>query len=134
MKQEFVELLRCPRCWAHLELTTFVETTGGDEIIDGVLRCGCGASYPIVDAIPRVLMGAYSQFPAFVERYRSLLNDISEETERPTGRFERMQAETLTDIRGCHLIESAGHWVQQEQPTAVAKALIDFLDGVELSR
>ena len=47
--------------------------------------------------------------------------------------FERMQAETLTDIRGCHLIESAGHWVQQEQPTAVAKALIDFLDGVELS-
>ena len=94
MKQEFVELLRCPRCWAHLELTTFVETTGGDEIIDGVLRCGCGASYPIVDAIPRVLTGAYSQFPAFVERYRSLLNDISEETEIPTGRFERMQAET----------------------------------------
>ena len=94
MKQEFVELLRCPRCWAHLELTTFVETTGGDEIIDGVLRCGCGASYPIVDAIPRILTGAYSQFPAFVERYRSLLNDISEETEIPTGRFERMQAET----------------------------------------
>ena len=50
------------------------------------------------------------------------------------GAFERMQAETLTDIRGCHLIESAGHWVQQEQPTAVAKAYIDFLDGVELSR
>ena len=48
MKQEFVELLRCPRCWAHLELTTFVETTGGDEIIDGVLRCGCGASDTIV--------------------------------------------------------------------------------------
>ena len=49
------------------------------------------------------------------------------------GAFERMQAETLTDIRGCHLIEGAGHWVQQEQPTAVTEALIDFLNGVELS-
>ena len=49
------------------------------------------------------------------------------------GAFERMQAETLTDIRGCHLIEGAGHWVQQEQPTAVTEVLIDFLNGVELS-
>ena len=90
MKQEFVELLRCPRCWAHLELTTFVETADGDEITDGVLRCGCGASYPIVDAIPRVLAGAYSQFPAFVERYRNLLNDISVISGRPFLKWQQI--------------------------------------------
>jgi pimeloyl-ACP methyl ester carboxylesterase len=30
-------------------------------------------------------------------------------------------------MRGCHLIDGAGHWVQQEQPEAVAGLLVDFL-------
>jgi pimeloyl-ACP methyl ester carboxylesterase len=29
----------------------------------------------------------------------------------------------------CHLIDGAGHWVQQEQPEAVSALLIDFLKG-----
>lgn len=28
---------------------------------------------------------------------------------------------------GCHLIEGAGHWVQQEQAPAVTRLLLDFL-------
>jgi pimeloyl-ACP methyl ester carboxylesterase len=28
---------------------------------------------------------------------------------------------------GFHLVEGAGHWVQQEQPEQVAKLLIQFL-------
>ena len=28
---------------------------------------------------------------------------------------------------GVHLIEGAGHWVQQEQPEAVVRHLLDFL-------
>ena len=28
---------------------------------------------------------------------------------------------------GCHLIDGAGHWVQQEQPDEVARLLLDFL-------
>lgn len=43
------------------------------------------------------------------------------------GDFERMQNEFCTDMRGCHLIEGAGHWVQQEQPGAVARLLGQFL-------
>jgi pimeloyl-ACP methyl ester carboxylesterase len=28
---------------------------------------------------------------------------------------------------GFHLVEGAGHWVQQEQPEAVARLLLEFL-------
>ena len=32
------------------------------------------------------------------------------------GALERMRDEVCTDFRGVHLVEGAGHWVQQEQP------------------
>jgi pimeloyl-ACP methyl ester carboxylesterase len=28
---------------------------------------------------------------------------------------------------GAHLVDGAGHWVQQEQPTEVSKLLLQFL-------
>jgi pimeloyl-ACP methyl ester carboxylesterase len=30
-------------------------------------------------------------------------------------------------MAGCHLVEGAGHWVQQEQPTPVTELLLRFL-------
>jgi pimeloyl-ACP methyl ester carboxylesterase len=33
----------------------------------------------------------------------------------------------LADLHGCHLVDGAGHWVQQEQPQAVVAALLGFL-------
>ena len=46
--------------------------------------------------------------------------------QRP-GNFERMQESACTRMLGCHLIEGAGHWVQQEQPERVSELLIEFL-------
>jgi len=43
------------------------------------------------------------------------------------GEFERMQSQACTDLCGCHLVEGAGHWVQHEQPEAVAQLLVGFL-------
>ena len=43
------------------------------------------------------------------------------------GAFEAMQASACTQMVSCHLIEGAGHWVQQEQPQAVAHWLLQFL-------
>lgn len=37
---------------------------------------------------------------------------------------------TLPGIRGCHLIEGAGHWVQQENPDEVNRLLLAFLAGL----
>lgn len=46
--------------------------------------------------------------------------------QRP-GAFEAMQRAACTHMLGCHLIEGAGHWVQQEQPEKVSELLIAFL-------
>jgi pimeloyl-ACP methyl ester carboxylesterase len=41
--------------------------------------------------------------------------------------LERLQQRVCTRFRGCHLIEGAGHWVQQEQPEQVTALLLAFL-------
>jgi pimeloyl-ACP methyl ester carboxylesterase len=43
------------------------------------------------------------------------------------GAFEAMQATACTRMQASHLVEGAGHWVQQEQPEAVIRALLAFL-------
>ena len=40
---------------------------------------------------------------------------------------EAMQAIACTRMIGCHLIEGAGHWVQQEQPQQVSHLLLQFV-------
>jgi pimeloyl-ACP methyl ester carboxylesterase len=46
--------------------------------------------------------------------------------QRP-GNFEEMQQSACTRMMGCHLIDGAGHWVQQEQPEQVSELLMVFL-------
>jgi pimeloyl-ACP methyl ester carboxylesterase len=43
------------------------------------------------------------------------------------GDLGRMQREACTRMTDCHLIEGAGHWVQQEQPGQTAERLLAFL-------
>ena len=50
------------------------------------------------------------------------------------GSFERMQTHACTQMRGAHLIPSAGHWVQQERADAVADLLLGFLARAAASR
>lgn len=46
--------------------------------------------------------------------------------QRP-GVFEAMQSTACTNMILCHLIDGAGHWVQQEQPLEVSRLLLQFL-------
>jgi pimeloyl-ACP methyl ester carboxylesterase len=46
--------------------------------------------------------------------------------QRP-GAIEAMQNTACTRMLGCHLIDGAGHWVQQEQPEQVSRLLLQFL-------
>jgi pimeloyl-ACP methyl ester carboxylesterase len=46
--------------------------------------------------------------------------------QRP-GNFERMQQRACSRRLGCHLIDGAGHWVQQEQPERVSELLLQFI-------
>lgn len=48
-------------------------------------------------------------------------------TYQTPGALEKMEATACSDYRGTHLIDGAGHWVQQEQPEQVSALLLDFL-------
>ena len=43
------------------------------------------------------------------------------------GALERMQGTSCTNMRAVHLLEGAGHWVQQEQAAKVTELLLGFL-------
>ena len=45
------------------------------------------------------------------------------------GALERMQKVACTKMTGVHLVDGAGHWVQQEQPATTARLLLDFLSA-----
>jgi len=51
-------------------------------------------------------------------------------------RFPAAQAQldnfpkTLPGLRGSHILEGAGHWVQQERPAEVNRLLVNFLKGL----
>ncbi len=44
------------------------------------------------------------------------------------GSIEAMQETICTQMLGCHLLDGAGHWVQQEQPEQVSQLLLEFLN------
>ena len=46
--------------------------------------------------------------------------------QRP-GAIERMETQACTDLRGLHLLDGAGHWVQQEKSAEVNRLVLDFL-------
>jgi pimeloyl-ACP methyl ester carboxylesterase len=48
--------------------------------------------------------------------------------QRP-GSFEKMQEVACTQMLGVHLVDGAGHWVQQEQPERVSRLIIEFLEN-----
>jgi pimeloyl-ACP methyl ester carboxylesterase len=43
------------------------------------------------------------------------------------GALERLEKTLTTNYRGTHLIDGAGHWVQQEKPAELVRLLLDFL-------
>jgi pimeloyl-ACP methyl ester carboxylesterase len=49
--------------------------------------------------------------------------------QRP-GAYEAMQSTACTHMLACHLVEGAGHWVQQEQPDQVGRLLMQFLQSI----
>ncbi len=55
MRSALLEYLVCPVCSGRLA----VEATRSDEehIEEGVLRCSCGADYPVIAGVPRMFVG-----------------------------------------------------------------------------
>ena len=45
------------------------------------------------------------------------------------ARIENLQS-VLPGLRGCHILDGAGHWIQRERPKEVSDLLIKFLNGL----
>lgn len=73
MRPRLFALLRCPACLGKLDVQSFAESGSGEALVEGVLTCGCGAAYPIVNTIPRMLPDAFALFPEFTSRHRDRL-------------------------------------------------------------
>jgi pimeloyl-ACP methyl ester carboxylesterase len=48
------------------------------------------------------------------------------------GAAEKMRTSACTHMTGFHLIDGAGHWVQQEQPERVSALLVQFLKELKV--
>lgn len=59
MKPSLLSWLRCPDCnGAPLALDVFARDAGAqqpDEVLEGLLTCRCGAPFPIIQGVPRLL-------------------------------------------------------------------------------
>ena len=53
--------------------------------------------------------------------------------QRP-GQLRAHANHACTTMRGCHLLDGAGHWVQQEQPERVSQLLTQFLHSRPMAR
>jgi pimeloyl-ACP methyl ester carboxylesterase len=45
------------------------------------------------------------------------------------GALDRLEKTVTTKYQGTHLVEGAGHWVQQEQPESFSRLVLEFLTG-----
>ena len=50
-----------------------------------------------------------------------------------SGALEAMRSTACSRMLGCQFVDDAGHWVQQEQPEAVCRLLLDFFRGSGLT-
>jgi pimeloyl-ACP methyl ester carboxylesterase len=55
-------------------------------------------------------------------------------TYQTPGAVDRMRTSACTRMVGFHLLDGAGHWVQQEQPEQVSRLLMEFLRSERSSR
>lgn len=91
MRARLLDLLRCPSCGARMSATAFEENSahGERDIIEGLLSCACGARYPVIRGIPRVLRDAARLFPAFHKRHVQAIGSTSASAVDPISAVER---------------------------------------------
>jgi pimeloyl-ACP methyl ester carboxylesterase len=103
------------------ELAQYVTEYSRTGFQGGLQSYRLGASGPF-DAEMQIWAGRTIDVPsAFISGRQDWGNH------QTPGALETMRTRACTKMAGVHLIDGAGHWVQQEQPEQVAALLLEFL-------
>ena len=106
MKRAIIDILACPDCGSELRLTEFelnreTDENGKsiDDIEEGILLSRCGAAYPIIEGVPRLLEGALFVHEAFRSKWSKELHDLQALSDRaltpPSNEFRSIIEPTL---------------------------------------
>jgi pimeloyl-ACP methyl ester carboxylesterase len=105
------------------ELAVYAEAFGRTGFQGGLQWYRCGTSPEIVAELVE-LSGRTIDVPSLF-----IAGAADWGIYQKPGDFERMQRDACSRMRPCQLVQGAGHWVQQEQPEAVTRLLLDFLSA-----
>ena len=129
MNRRLLDYLACPKCEGSFLLDVFEEMAGGNGDVDeGLLRCTCGAWYPIVGGIPVILPNALDIYKEFAQRNSGRLPawSVSEEEVR---RFEKEKKKTQVSF-GFEWTVYSSVIDERDQDYALEGGLTpDFFDG-----
>ena len=114
------EIAAC-RWLSDAELGVYVEAFGRTGFQGGLNWYRCATS-GLVGRDLRLFAGRQIEVPALF-----VAGAADWGVYQSPGALESMQTRGCGQFRGAELIDGAGHWVQQEQPEAVAEALLGFL-------
>jgi pimeloyl-ACP methyl ester carboxylesterase len=104
------------------ELDVYVEEYGRTGF-QGGLRVYMNALHPELDPEPLTFAGRTIDVPACF-----IAGSSDWGVWQSPGALEAMESRGCSDFRGVHLVDGAGHWVQQEQPDAVVDLVLRFLE------
>jgi pimeloyl-ACP methyl ester carboxylesterase len=114
-------------------LPSFVSDEDFAVLVEGYRRTGFGPGLNLYRNLDRnwALLAPWHRTPIrspslFIAGTRDLT------IRNPAGQstLSRLR-DSLPGLRGLHLMEGAGHWIQQERPREVNEALLTFLDGLD---
>jgi len=101
MHLDLLNWLKCIHCGDSMFTCSSFKTGEFGEVEDGILLCSCGASYPIISGVPRMLPTALSEivlkdYGWFFKQYKDKLgelrgngNNVIAQNERQTSTVKR---------------------------------------------
>jgi pimeloyl-ACP methyl ester carboxylesterase len=113
-------------------LPPFVTDEDFAVLVEGFRRTGFGPSLNLYRNLDRnwALLAPWHLTPIKVPSlFIAGTRDITIRNPAGQSSLSRLR-DALPELRGLHLIEGAGHWIQQERPREVNDALLTFLDGL----
>lgn len=105
------------------ELGVFAAEYGRTGFQGGLNGYRCRFDPVMADEL-RLFGGQSSELPACF-----IAGDKDWGTYQSPGALDQMRQRVFPRMKNIHLVPGAGHWVQQEQPEATSRLLLDFLAG-----